>query len=179
MRADALRDGRWRGLRRPAHRLRAGGQREHRRVRSAAGDRATLVRENGGWLHVDGAFGLWAAADPTRRHLVDGVGAGRFVDDRQHKWLNVPYDSGLAFVADPAAHHAAMTLGAAYYVETTGAERDALRLGRRVVTPRPWVQRVCGAPFAGPARTGRAHRADLRACAAVRGRLGGEPGVRS
>jgi glutamate/tyrosine decarboxylase-like PLP-dependent enzyme len=82
------------------------------------------VRANGGWLHVDGAFGLWAAADPTRRHLVEGMGEADSWTTDAHKWLNVPYDSGLSFVADPAAHHAAMTLGAAYYVETTGGERD-------------------------------------------------------
>ncbi len=82
------------------------------------------VRENGGWLHVDGAFGLWAAADPARRHLVAGLGDADSWTTDAHKWLNVPYDSGLSFVADPAAHHAAMTLGAAYYVETTGGERD-------------------------------------------------------
>jgi glutamate/tyrosine decarboxylase-like PLP-dependent enzyme len=82
------------------------------------------VRANGGWLHVDGAFGIWAAADPTRRHLVEGVGLADSWTTDAHKWLNVPYDSGLSFVADPSAHQAAMTLGAAYYVETTGAERD-------------------------------------------------------
>ena len=82
------------------------------------------VRANGGWLHVDGAFGLWAAADPARRRLVDGVGLADSWTTDAHKWLNVPYDSGVSFVADPSAHQAAMTLGAAYYVETTGAERD-------------------------------------------------------
>jgi len=82
------------------------------------------VRDSGGWLHVDGAFGLWAAADPARRHLVEGVGLADSWTTDAHKWLNVPYDSGLSFVAHPAAHQAAMMLGAAYYVETTGAERD-------------------------------------------------------
>ncbi len=85
---------------------------------------AEAVRANGGWLHVDGAFGLWAATDPARRHLLAGVGLADSWTTDAHKWLNVPYDSGLAFIADRAAHHAAMTLGAAYYVETTGAERD-------------------------------------------------------
>ncbi len=82
------------------------------------------VRANGGWLHVDGAFGLWAAADPARRHLVEGVGEADSWTTDAHKWLNVPYDSGLALCAHPAAHQAAMTLGAAYYVETQGQERD-------------------------------------------------------
>jgi glutamate/tyrosine decarboxylase-like PLP-dependent enzyme len=82
------------------------------------------VRANDGWLHIDGAFGLWAAADPERRELVDGLaGADSWTTDA-HKWLNVPYDCGLAFVADKAAHHAAMSMGAAYYVESSGAERD-------------------------------------------------------
>ena len=82
------------------------------------------VRANGGWLHVDGAFGLWAAADPARRSLVEGLGDADSWTTDAHKWLNVPYDSGLALCAHPAAHQAAMTLGAAYYVETQGQERD-------------------------------------------------------
>jgi glutamate/tyrosine decarboxylase-like PLP-dependent enzyme len=82
------------------------------------------VRSNGGWLHVDGAFGLWAAADPSRRHLVEGLGDADSWTTDAHKWLNVPYDSGLALCAHPEAHQAAMTLGAAYYVETQGRERD-------------------------------------------------------
>jgi glutamate/tyrosine decarboxylase-like PLP-dependent enzyme len=76
------------------------------------------------WLHVDGAFGLWAAAVPELRDRVTGLaGADSWTTDA-HKWLNVPYDSGIVIVRDAAAHHASMTLGAAYYVETEGGERD-------------------------------------------------------
>jgi glutamate/tyrosine decarboxylase-like PLP-dependent enzyme len=82
------------------------------------------VRENKGWLHVDGAFGLWAAVAPARRQLVEGLGEADSWTSDCHKWLNVPYDSGIVMVRDAAAHHAAMTLGASYYVETAGGERD-------------------------------------------------------
>jgi len=84
---------------------------------------AVQGRENS-WLHVDGAFGLWAAAVPGLRERASGLaGADSWTTDA-HKWLNVPYDSGIVVVRDAAAHHAAMTLGAAYYIETTGGERD-------------------------------------------------------
>jgi len=86
---------------------------------------AAAVRGQGGWLHVDGAFGLWAAVAPARRHLVDGLELADSWTTDAHKWLNVPYDSGLVFVRDAKAHLAAMRLGAAYYVETGGAERDS------------------------------------------------------
>jgi glutamate/tyrosine decarboxylase-like PLP-dependent enzyme len=85
---------------------------------------APVVHEHGGWLHVDGAFGLWAAVSPRLRHLVDGLATADSWTTDAHKWLNVPYDSGVALVRDRSAHHGAMRLGAAYYVETAGAERD-------------------------------------------------------
>jgi glutamate/tyrosine decarboxylase-like PLP-dependent enzyme len=82
------------------------------------------VHAQGGWLHVDGAFGLWAAVSAELRDRVEGLAAADSWTTDAHKWLNVPYDCGVAIVRDAAAHHAAMTLGAAYYVETAGAERD-------------------------------------------------------
>src|SRR5207247_6102384 len=88
------------------------------------GEISDIAHERAGWVHVDGAFGLWAATSPARRHLVHGVERADSWATDGHKWLNVPYDSGIAIVRDAAAHHAAMTLGAAYYIETGGAERD-------------------------------------------------------
>jgi glutamate/tyrosine decarboxylase-like PLP-dependent enzyme len=83
-------------------------------------------RERGAWLHVDGAFGLWAAASPERRGLVKGVeGADSWATDG-HKWLNLPYDSGIAIVRDPAAHRAPFRTVASYLVQTRGPERDPL-----------------------------------------------------
>jgi glutamate/tyrosine decarboxylase-like PLP-dependent enzyme len=84
-----------------------------------------IVRQTDAWLHVDGAFGLWAAASPTRRHLVDGIdGADSWATDG-HKWLNVPYDCGLVFCAKPASHRASMTMRAAYYEGQGQWARDA------------------------------------------------------
>jgi glutamate/tyrosine decarboxylase-like PLP-dependent enzyme len=80
------------------------------------------AREHGAWVHVDGAFGLWAAASPRLRHLVAGFeGADSWSVDA-HKWLNVPYDSGLAIVADPDAHRASLSSAAGYLGEHTARE---------------------------------------------------------
>jgi glutamate/tyrosine decarboxylase-like PLP-dependent enzyme len=84
---------------------------------------AESAKECGAWLHVDGAFGLWAAASPQRAHLVRGVEKADSVATDAHKWLNVPYDCGLVFCADEAAHRSAMSLAAAYIVATK-SERD-------------------------------------------------------
>ncbi|HUQ51725.1 MAG TPA: pyridoxal-dependent decarboxylase [Gammaproteobacteria bacterium] len=72
------------------------------------------VHEGGAWVHVDGAFGLWAKASPRYAHLVHGIERADSWSTDAHKWLNVPYDCGIALVRDPDALAAAMTIQAAY-----------------------------------------------------------------
>ena len=129
------------------------------------------------WLHVDGAFGLWAAASPALRHLVAGVERADSVATDGHKWLNVPYDSGIVFVADRAAHHAAMTVTGSYLVSSEGVARDGF----------DWVpessRRARGVPVYAALRSlGRSGVAAMieRCCALARRaaeRLGERPGV--
>jgi glutamate/tyrosine decarboxylase-like PLP-dependent enzyme len=85
-----------------------------------------IVRGTDAWLHVDGAFGLWVAASPTRRHLVEGVTDADSWATDGHKWLNVPYDCGLMFCARPAAHNASMTMKASYFEGQGKWIRDAV-----------------------------------------------------
>jgi len=73
---------------------------------------ADAAEGTGAWFHVDGAFGLWAAASPQLRHLVRGVERADSWATDCHKWLNVPYDSGIAFCAHPDAHRQAMAVTA-------------------------------------------------------------------
>lgn len=87
-----------------------------------------IAHEQGAWVHVDGAFGLWAAvsADPARRDLVAGAGRADSWSTDGHKWLNVPYDCGIAIVADRDAHRAAMSTRAAYLAHGTADQLDPL-----------------------------------------------------
>jgi glutamate/tyrosine decarboxylase-like PLP-dependent enzyme len=84
---------------------------------------ADACEQAGAWLHVDGAFGLWAAVAPGRKHLVEGIERADSWTTDAHKWLNVPYDSGIVFCAHPESHRAAMTITASYLIQDEGARR--------------------------------------------------------
>jgi glutamate/tyrosine decarboxylase-like PLP-dependent enzyme len=81
------------------------------------------AHQQGAWVHVDGAFGLWANAIPELRDQVTGIETADSWTTDAHKWLNVPYDSGLAIVAHPAPHRAAMGMQASYLIRGTEEER--------------------------------------------------------
>ena len=80
------------------------------------------AREAGAWIHLDGAFGLWAAASPKTRHLTEGIAEVDSIATDLHKWLNVPYDNGLALYRDPEAARQALSITAAYLPK--GEERQ-------------------------------------------------------
>ncbi|MDQ1370608.1 MAG: hypothetical protein QOF20_2961, partial [Acidimicrobiaceae bacterium] len=126
----------------------------------------SVAHEHGAWVHVDGAFGLWAAASPTTRHLTAGIDTADSWATDGHKWLNVPYDSGYVFCAHPQAHANAMSFTAAYL---TGHGQGGLR------TPADYVlessRRARGfATWAALRQLGRSGIAELveRCCALAR-----------
>jgi glutamate/tyrosine decarboxylase-like PLP-dependent enzyme len=139
-------------------------------------DVAALAAGAGAWLHVDGAFGLWAAASPALRSLVAGCERADSWATDAHKWLNVPYDCGLVFVRDPDAHHAALSMTASYIAS------EGLR------NPFDWVpeasRRARGIPVYAALRSlGRSGVAELveRCCRHARllaAELDGRPGLR-
>ena len=114
-------------------------------VNTGACDRAGAIcdvaHDSRAWVHVDGAFGLWAAADPKRKHLVDGVQKADSWATDCHKWLNVPYDSGLVFVRDPKTLEAALRFSAAYLA--TDNRREPMRftpeMSRRARAVEVWA----------------------------------------
>ena len=130
-------------------------------------DIVAAAREHGAWVHVDGAFGLWAAASPALAGLVAGVGDADSWATDGHKWLNVPYDCGVVAVRDRDAHAAAM--GMTRLLPRALGRRRALqlRLGPRGVAASARVRGLRGAAVAGPRRGGGAGRAVLRAGAAA------------
>jgi glutamate/tyrosine decarboxylase-like PLP-dependent enzyme len=131
----------------------------------------------GAWVHVDGAFGLWARACPDRRHLTEGVeGVDSWVTDG-HKWLQTPYDTGFVFVRDEAALRRSMTLTASYLPDSGDLRNPGdytPELSRRARGFAVWaVLRSLGR--AGVAEmVGRHCRVALR----IADRLAAEPGVR-
>lgn len=82
------------------------------------------AREAGAWVHVDGAFGLWALANPDFATLTDGIAEADSWATDGHKWLNVPYDSGIVLVRRAADLRAAMSASAAYLAEGVDGERE-------------------------------------------------------
>jgi glutamate/tyrosine decarboxylase-like PLP-dependent enzyme len=112
MRADALTDA-LRGSTGPAIVCAQAGN-----VNTGASDPFVAIADvcegAGAWLHVDGAFGLWAAASPRFKHLVDGVELADSWATDAHKWLNVPYDCGVVFCRHPDAQAEAMAVSASY-----------------------------------------------------------------
>ena len=139
---------------------------------------ADVAGRHQAWLHVDGAFGLWAAASGALKHHLRGIERADSCATDAHKWLNVPYDSGLVFTAHPAAHRAAMSLSAAYLVRSPEEPRE----------PMDWVpessRRARGfAVYAALRSLGRSGVADLvdRCCRLARrfaDRLRQEPSIR-
>jgi len=137
-----------------------------------------LAHQRRAWVHVDGAFGLWAAANPATRALARGMEKADSWAADAHKWLNVPYDSGLAFVREPGIHRAPLTIQAAYLQRGAQAERN----------PSDWVpessRRARGIPVYAALRSlGRQGVAELveRCCALARraaARFAETPGVR-
>lgn len=141
-------------------------------------DIVALAKAAGAWVHVDGAFGLWARAVPGLRHLTAGIdGADSWVTDG-HKWLQVPYDCGFAIVRDRQVHQRAMTQWSSYLPSVVDGDR----------VPSAYVpelsRRARGVPVYAMLKTlGRQGVADLvaRHCALARqlaDLLAGHPGVR-
>jgi len=135
-----------------------------------------IAKRHGAWVHIDGAFGLWAAASSRYRHLVDGVAAADSWATDGHKWLNVPFDCGYAFVAEREAHRASMSHRAPYLTHAVDA-RDEIDW-----TPE-WSRRARGfATYAALRQLGRNGIADLvERCSkhahALATRIGGLPGA--
>ncbi|NIK54349.1 pyridoxal phosphate-dependent decarboxylase family protein [Kribbella shirazensis] len=85
-----------------------------------------LAHQHQAWVHVDGAFGLWASVSQQLSPLLDGIELADSWATDAHKWLNVPYDSGIVLCAHPEAHRAAMSIRAAYLIQDEAGERDPL-----------------------------------------------------
>lgn len=114
-----------------------------------------IAKRHDAWVHVDGAFGLWAAASPTYKHLVSGVEQADSWATDGHKWLNVPFDCGYAFVAHSEAHRAAMSHRAPY-ISASQSARDQIDWNPE------WSRRARGFPtYAAIRQLGRDGIADM------------------
>ncbi len=139
-------------------------------------DACDLAHAYKAWVHIDGAFGLWAATSARLSHLVRGIGKADSWATDAHKWLNVPYDSGIVFVNDTDAHKNAMSIPAAYKLEVTDT-RDQLEWGPE------WSRRARGISVYATLRSlGRNGVAEMieRSCDLARdlvSKLGELPGV--
>lgn len=135
-----------------------------------------IARRYGAWVHIDGAFGLWAAASPRYRHLMRGAAEADSWATDGHKWLNVPFDCGYVFVADREAHRASMSHRAAYLTHDADA-RDQMDWNPE------WSRRARGFPtYAALRELGRQGVSDLvdRCCRhahALVTRIGSLPGA--
>jgi glutamate/tyrosine decarboxylase-like PLP-dependent enzyme len=135
-----------------------------------------IARRYSAWVHVDGAFGLWAGASPRLRYLVKGIAAADSWATDGHKWLNVPFDSGFAFVADRDAHRASLSIRASYLTHAEDA-RDQVDWNPE------WSRRARGFPaYAALRQLGRNGVAELveRCCGhahSLTTRIGALPGA--
>ena len=118
-------------------------------------DLIPIAKAHRAWVHIDGAFGLWAAASPRFRHLLDGAELADSWATDGHKWLNVPYDCGYAFVKDREAHQASMSHRESYLIHDAEA-RDQMDWNPE------WSRRARGFPtYAALRQLGRSGVADL------------------
>lgn len=135
-----------------------------------------IARKYDAWVHVDGAFGLWAAASQSYRHFLRGVELADSWTKDGHKWLNTPFDCGYAFVADPEAHRGAFS-HRTNYTMFVGDARDQIDWNPE------WSRRGRGVPtYAALRQLGRSGVAELieRTCAHARALvtgIGGLPGA--
>lgn len=135
-----------------------------------------IAKSHGAWVHVDGAFGLWAATSKRLQHLVKGIDQADSWATDGHKWLNVPFDCGFAFVADPQPHRASLAIRAAYITQNEDA-RDEMNWNPE------WSRRSrCFASYAALRQLGRRGVSELidRCCVhahSLVNRIGALPGA--
>ncbi|GAA1861938.1 pyridoxal phosphate-dependent decarboxylase family protein [Brevibacterium marinum] len=138
-----------------------------------------IAHDYGAWVHIDGAFGLWAGVSPHFRHLLDGATNADSWTTDAHKWLNVPFDNGVVVIRDRRAHRAAMSIRASYLVHSEDPADAAPDAARDQIDWNPeWSRRARGVPVYATIRAlGRVGITEIveRTCRLAR-RLAGEIG---